>query len=125
MKDQQGNDGIIAYQVFINDGVDGSAFTIIMNASTPGFNNFNVLYSNGVVAGKTYQIKYRAQNSFGFGEFSPVGTIFAAQLTDAVGPIKIYNVDKTVVVEWVDTFEDYGYPISSYNVLFVSYEGQY
>jgi hypothetical protein len=50
----QGNDAIIAYQVFMNGGVDGSAFTMILNASAPKFKDFQVLHSNGVVAGRAY-----------------------------------------------------------------------
>ena len=125
MKFQQGNDAIIAYQVFINGGVDGSDFTMILNASAPKFKDFNVLYSNGIVAGRTYEVKYRAQNSLGLGELSPVGTIFAGQLPDAVGPVKIYNSGKSIVVEWNDTFQDYGLPISAYSVLFLDYKGSY
>lgn len=56
----------------------GSDYFMILNATAPSFNMFNLIYSKNITSGQAYLVKYRAVNAVGPGLFSPILTINAA-----------------------------------------------
>jgi hypothetical protein len=51
-----------------------------------------------VVKGTLYQIKYRAQNQYGYGDFSQVNTILAAASPDQISAPSTRNSGTDVIV---------------------------
>lgn len=70
-----GGDDIISYEVLMDDG-EGGDFS-----SQIGLNIFNLklsyTISTGIEKGSYYRFMYRARNSVGWGELSPIGYILA------------------------------------------------
>ena len=54
----------------------GSDYFMILNATAPSFNMFNLIYSKNISHGQVYYVKYRAVNSVGPGPFSQVLSIY-------------------------------------------------
>ena len=79
----QGGNPVLSYEIFMANASLGSEYYIILNATSPNFNMFNMIYSNNIISGQSYLLKYRAVNSFGPGLFSPIRTIYAAALPKA------------------------------------------
>ena len=104
----------------MNDGTAGSQFRMILNAIAPDYNFTSLIYTDGVVAGRSYAVKYRAVNSYGEGDFSQESIIYAGIPPTPVKPVYFYLEGSNIIVEWNDTFIDNGFPIQSYNV-FINY----
>lgn len=53
-----------------------------------------------MTSGRTYNIKYRAENIFGWGTFSPIGTITASTLPGVPGTPTTANSGTDVIIDW-------------------------
>ena len=54
----------------------------------------------GLVRGTSYKFKVRAQNIYGFGDFSEPVEIIASTVPDTMEIVETYTVLKTIVVSW-------------------------
>jgi hypothetical protein len=77
-----GGSAIVSYELDINDGAGGTTFTAEVGFLTPYTLN-NILLSTSITSGATYVFKYRDQNIFGWGLFSPETSLIAATTPDS------------------------------------------
>ena len=68
---QRGGGYIDSYELDIDDG-NGGNFVEVVGFTTPYTVN-SILVTSGIQSGKTYRLRYRAHNSQGWSEYSPVG----------------------------------------------------
>lgn len=69
---------ILSYELQWDAGTNGSTWTSLTGYSTYSTATQYVV-TTGIVSGTSYQFKYRALNRQGWGNFSNVGVIIAAQ----------------------------------------------
>ena len=67
-----GGSSITSYELMIDDG---SGFREVVGFTAPNtpYTLNQVLISSSVQSGLSYQVKYRAQNIYGWGDYSPIG----------------------------------------------------
>jgi len=75
---------VTSYHIQIDDGLGGS-FTTIQGLTSNSL-SLSVSKSTGVIAGRTYRVRYRARNAIGFGSYSDIGYILAARKPDTPVP---------------------------------------
>ncbi len=68
-------------------------------------------------------MKYRVRNEIGPGPFSNMALIIAAKLPKAVNATTVQQVGDTLKVYWNNSFEDYGFPMTSYSIVIIDYYG--
>ena len=71
----------------------------------------------GLTQGATYQFKVRARNVYGYGEFSNIVTILAAQIpAQSDAPVTTFvAAEDNLVITWVAP-DNGGSPITSYTI---------
>ena len=76
-----GGSPILSYELDIDDG---SGFVEVVGyTSTYTLNSVQI--TSAVVSGLTYQVKYRAMNIYGWGDFSSIGFVTAASVPGVPG----------------------------------------
>lgn len=76
-----------------------------------------------VVKGTLYQVKYRAQNQYGYGDFSQVNTILAAASPDQIAAPSTRNSGTDVIVQWEEP-NNRGSEIDQYLVIWLGADGR-
>lgn len=71
-----GNSPITSYAIYYDNG-NGGAFVEVAG-ETSSFTQTSITVTTGIVVGKTYSFKIKAQNKWGWGQFSDVVMILAA-----------------------------------------------
>lgn len=71
---------IISYGIQIDDGLGGD-FTELTGITIYNL-NLEVSASTGIKVGRLYRVRYNALNKVGWGGYSPIGYILAAQIPD-------------------------------------------
>ena len=66
-----------SYSLEIDDGV-GGAFTILTGFTTASLASSH-LVTTGISKGRSYRIRYRAKNAYGWSDYSATATVLAAQ----------------------------------------------
>jgi hypothetical protein len=112
------NDGgstLLSYSIEMDDG-NGGDFTplygdVVNSLST----TFTIM--RGVKVGKVYRFRYRTKNLIGWSEFSPIAQVLAASVPDAPpAPIFIAATDLQIQFSFIETQNDNGSPIDSYEL---------
>ena len=103
----------------------GSDYFMILNATAPSFNMFNLIYSKNISYGQVYYVKYRAVNSVGPGPFSQVLSISSVGAPKAKKALVVEYIGANILISWKTSFEDNGSIISRYNILFGDNGGNY
>ena len=70
----------------------------------------------GLTAGKTYEFKVEARNSYGYSAGSSVLTLLCAFVPDSPTMIETANVNDKVSVSWSEPVTN-GSPITAYKIL--------
>lgn len=79
-------------------GTNGVDFSILVKGLTPSTLSYT---ATGMVQGTTYQFKVRANNKYGFGSYSNIVTVLAAQEpAKPAAPMTAWSPDN-LVVTWV------------------------
>lgn len=91
--DETGGSDILGYDLWRDDGNNGDFYDMFESENILGLSYTDI----DVVPGNTYRYKYRARNANGYGPFSDVGYMFAADVPDAPpAPVSI-SVDATQI----------------------------
>lgn len=72
---------ILSYSLEMDNG-QGGIFVPVVSIIIDSLATTQTI-STGVVKGRTYKFRYRARNVLGWGEYSPIGYILAAQKPSA------------------------------------------
>lgn len=78
----------------------------------------SILVTSGIQSGKTYRLRYRAHNSQGWSEYSPIGEILAATIPGASSQPTTQVAGVNVVISWEQPLLTGGnnVPITKYEV---------
>jgi hypothetical protein len=82
-----------------------------------------ILY--GLTRGTDYQFKVRAQNVYGYGEFSDVVTIRASSVPDTMIMVDSVSHMQTIVISWQVPTSDGGESVTGYDVQLLTLENQF
>ena len=120
-KDDQGSE-IILYELWMNEGTDGSNFAAIYSPTTlpSTYDVTNALHS--IDPGKVYTFKIRAKNGIDYSSFSSEARFATALLPSAMSaPTKVEDSSNSthITVEWIEATAT-EIEISNYR-LYVSY----
>ena len=117
-----GGSAITSYQVeYYNTG---SGSWVILGGNSP--ESLDTSYTvTGLTNGESYQVRYRAKNAHGFGEYSDSASIIAAEVPQKItsAPTLAYS-NELVVVVWTKPL-DGGSTITGYFAEFVTSSGDY
>ena len=113
-----GGSVITAYQVEWDQGPDIKVWALLDESLSS-----QITMSTGIVAGRLYGFRYRAQNRQGWGPYSEVTYILAANVPAQIAPVETSLVSTNVKVTWI--IPDNGsQPITRFNIEFLASDGK-
>jgi hypothetical protein len=120
---ETGGSEILSYHVQWDQQTGGLSWQDVQGYTAPDVST-SIELTSGVTPGLDYQVRVRARNIYGYGDYSAVTTIRAAQEPDAVAPASLSSVvsGTNVAFSWTapDANED---PITAYRVLIRQADG--
>jgi len=72
-----GGSAVTSYNLQWDSGTSGVTWTDVVGLA-PAYTSTSIILTTGITAGTTYRVKVRAQNVFGWGDFSSYQSIKAA-----------------------------------------------
>lgn len=78
---------VTSYNLWWDEGSQGQFWYSLIGLSEPILSQSSFTVTNGVLEGQDYKFKIRAKNIWGWGAFSPVGTIRASAVPNQVSNI--------------------------------------
>lgn len=125
---ENGGSSIVSYSLEVDDGAGGSFIEIIGGSplSAPYTLNSKIV-TTAVASGATYQVRYRAYNVHGWGDYSPTGSITAATVPDATDEPSLAIVGTDVQISWSEPSDTggTGVAITSYKIEILLADGSY
>jgi hypothetical protein len=77
----------------------GGNFVEVVGFTTPYTLN-SIFVTSGIQSGKTYRLRYRAHNSQGWSDYSPIGYILAATIPGQSSQPSTQVAGVNVVISW-------------------------
>lgn len=121
------------YELWMNTGVNGSAFSLIASTTTLTYDVTNLIHS--ITSGTIYTFKVRAKNGIGYSSYSSEARYATARLPDApIAPTKVGSLSNSthITVAWVEaiateiSINNYRLYVShNADVYTLIYDGQY
>lgn len=93
--DNYGSSAILSYSIEMDDGM-GGPFKALYGNTVDSLSTSHQINS-GIVEGRTYRFRWRAKNSVGWTNYSPIGYILAADVPDAPQAPVFDNADETQI----------------------------
>jgi len=123
--DDAGQETITAYEVWWDAGAGAGGWALRVYEPTPAAPAFTYTYtwSDGITSGEAYQLKYRAANQHGVGEWSAVSTIIASTVPEQLGSASTAHSGSSVLVTWPATPSARGAAVTAYRVKFLESDG--
>jgi hypothetical protein len=119
--DDTGDEPITVYQVWWDLGL-GSWVPLIIESSSF---TYTITQTSGVTSGQDYQVKYRASNKHGTGEYSDVATITASTVPEQLAAAATTNSGADVIATWSATPSERGATVTAYRIKWKKADGTY
>ena len=121
----RGGAAITSYNVQWDAGTGGASWTHLQGLGAPALAT-SISITSEVVPGEAYQVRVRAQNVYGFGDFSAAATISAAEEPAQVAQETLSSVVSGVgvVLSWTAPDPNYD-PLAAYRVLIRQSDGDF
>lgn len=116
-----GGSPILSYHLQWDAGSNGITFTDLTGLSTESTATTYIVTS-GITGGTDYQFKVRAKNLYGWGDYSPIVTIKAAQEPAQVTSITTTVSGLDIIVDWTEPSTNFD-PIIQYLIEFRHSDG--
>lgn len=118
--DYTGGSPIISYQIDYDKSTNAAEWQELK-----GFSSNDISLSaikTGLIISQPYQVRYRAKNIFGWGEYSERITILTIMVPNQPAPVTTGVVGANVKFMWTQPSSN-GSAITSYNLIILSHDG--
>ena len=117
---QNGGSTITLYNVQWDQGTDNLAYTLISTSAL----TYTATNSDGLLSGYPYKFRYRAQNKYGWGDYSEISIFNAASIPSQSDPAETKIENSFAKIEW-DYPEDGSASIIEYDIQIKQKDGNY
>jgi hypothetical protein len=119
-----GGETVTSYNLQYRESQESLEWIDLTGVETP-FTDTTFSVTSDITVGRTYEFRYRAQNSQGFGPFSEELQLVAARRTDQVTNVITSNEYTLVKITWHEPAYDGGSPLLGYRIKIKTSAGQY
>ena len=112
---EDGSSEVLSYSLEIDDGTGGDFMPVVGFLTDYLKHEFTL--TNNIVKGTLYRLRYRALNKIGWGSYSPIAYVRAANIPEApLQPSYVSSTSTTITISLPRSLDDGGSPISSYKL---------